>query len=83
LSGAFNNPTTGDEVVDAQVFGESGNKCDSFGVKVDRDGNVASAGVVGGDVNAYINAASRQKKKECADEGKQATCGHEVEDSCW
>ena len=83
LGGAFDDPTAGDEVVNAQVFGESGNKGDGFGIKVDRDGNVARAGVVGGDVNANVDTASRQEKDECADEGKQATCGHEVEDSCW
>jgi hypothetical protein len=83
LGGAFDDPTAGDEVVDAQVFGESGNKGDGFGIEVDHDGDVARAGVVGGDVDAYINAASRQEKDEGADEGKQATKRHEVEDSCW
>ncbi len=83
LGGAFNNPTTGDEVVDAQIFGESRNKRDGFGIEVNRDGNVASAGVVGGDVDAHVDAAGRQEKDECANEGKQATNRHEVEDSCW
>jgi hypothetical protein len=83
LGGAFDDPTAGDEVVDAQVFGESRNEGDSFGIEVDHDGDVASTGVVGGDVDAYVNAAGRKEKKECADEGKQTTKRHEVEDSCW
>ena len=83
LGRAFNDPTAGDEVVDAQVFGKSGNKGDSFGVEVDSDGDVARAGVVGSDVDANVNAAGRQEKDECANERKQATNRHEVEDSCW
>jgi hypothetical protein len=83
LGGAFDDPTAGDEVVDAQVFGEPGNKGDCFGIKVDRDGNVASAGVVGGDIDANVDTAGRQEKDEGANEGKQATNRHEVEDSCW
>jgi hypothetical protein len=83
LGGSFDDPTAGDEVVDAQVFGEPGNKGDCFGIKVNHDDDVASAGVVGGDVDAYVNAAGRQEKDEGADEREQATNRHEVEDSCW
>jgi hypothetical protein len=83
LGGAFNDPTTGDEVVDTQVFGQTRNKGDGFGVEVDGDGDIASSGVVGCDIDANVNSAGRNKKHECADEGKQATKRHEVEDSCW
>jgi hypothetical protein len=83
LSGTLNNPTAGDEIVDAQVFGESGNKRDCFGVEVDSDRNIARASVVGGDIDTNVNATGRNKKDECANEGKQATNRHEVEDSCW
>jgi hypothetical protein len=34
LGGAFDDPTAGDEVVDAQVLGEPGNEGDSFGIEV-------------------------------------------------
>ena len=73
LGGAFNDPTTCDEVVDTQVFGKARNKGDGFGIEVDSDGDIASAGVVSGDVDANVDATGRKEKDKCADEGKQAT----------
>jgi hypothetical protein len=73
LGGAFNDPTTCDEVIDTQVFGKARNEGDGFGVEVDGDGDIASAGVVGCDIDANVDAAGRQDKDKCADEGKQAT----------
>jgi hypothetical protein len=78
LGRTFDGPATRDQVVEAQVLGQAGNQGDGLGIDVDGDRDDAGAGIIGGDVYIYVDAATREEEKCGPEKGDETACGHRL-----